>query len=564
MKIKWKIVVSSVLIILVLTVAVISFSYVKVKDLVQSEHNQELENYSNMGLQLFDASYPGEWKQMDGILYKGDVAFNENYEIIDKFTKDSDVLATIFSMDTRVATNVTDESGARQINTQASSNVIDTVLKKGEVYGGMAQILGKSAQTYYIPIKDSEGSIIGMWFVGVYTNVVNAHILNTMKTIALLSFFILLVGIFASYVLGNQIAKGISLVKNRLKQMEGGNFDFQFDTAVLSRKDEVGEIANFSKNMQEKIADIIKGIQQESEKVRETAQHSVLNLEDIHMNIEEISATTQELSAGMEETSASTEEMNASTYEIESEVMNMKERTRNGELLVNEIKNRAEELEKQTVISQKKAAELYEKTNEKLRESIQKTSAIEEIKELSNAILQITAQTNLLALNAAIEAARAGEAGKGFAVVADEIRVLAENSKSSVSRINEITYNVSDAVLSVVDDSKVLLDFVDNQVITDYKTFAKTTNQYNQDADRMQEVVTEINDSAQQLYETIKQIRTAIEEITIATGEGAEGATGIASKITDIAQKANEVLSQEQDNANSAKSLDEMVEFFQL
>ena len=346
--------------------------------------------------------------------------------------------------------------------------------------------------------------------------------------------------------------------------MENGSFDFQFEPSVLTRKDEVGEIANFSKNMQEKIANIIHGIQVESEKVKQTSNHSLTSLEDIHMNIEEISATTQELSAGMEETSASTEEMNASTYEIESEISHMKEKTMNGETFAKEIKERAGKLKEETVISHKNATQIYDETNHKLRESIQKTSAIEEIKELSNAILQITAQTNLLALNAAIEAARAGEAGKGFAVVADEIRVLAEDSKKAVSRINDITYNVSDAVESVVEDSQILLNFVDNQVIKDYEIFVQTSNQYNQDADKLQNVVMEINGSAEQLYETIQQIRTAIDEITIATGEGAQGTTEIASKISDIAYKTNEVLYQAQENENSAKKLDEMVDFFQL
>ncbi len=100
-----------------------------------------------------------------------------------------------------------------------------------------------------------------------------------------------------------------------------------------------------------------------------------------------------------------------------------------------------------------------------MRESIEKTNAIEEIKELSQTIMAITSQTNLLALNAAIEAARAGEAGKGFAVVADEIRKLAEDSKQAVSRINDITENVSDAVISMVQDSEELLGFVDTQVL---------------------------------------------------------------------------------------------------
>lgn len=564
MKIKWKIVLISVAIIILLTVSIVGFTYVKINNVVFTQKVKELQNYSNMGFQLFNKSYDGDWEIKDGKLYKGNNLINENYEIIDSFTNGTEVLATIFQSDTRISTNVMDDSGKRQIGTVASDGVIEKVINLGETYSGEANILGKSAQTYYVPIKDKTDKVIGIWFVGVYTDIVSKNITNTMLIIILIATILLIVGTFTFYMLGNSIAMGIKMIQDKLKLMEEGQFNFQFEDKLLNKRDEVGAIANSSYKMQQKISEIMKKVQIESENVKEISNKSFLNMEEVNANIADISATTQELSAGMEETSASTQEMNASASEIELDVESMKVKTFNGEKLSTEIKQRADKLKEESNLSYKKAINIYEKTNKQLRESIEKTAAIEEIKELSNTILQITSQTNLLALNAAIEAARVGEAGRGFAVVANEIGVLAESSKNAVSQINTITHNVSAAVLSVVQDSSLLLNFVDNQVLKDYESFVNTSVQYDIDADMVKEVVTEINAIAEQLVQTIQQMRQAIDEITAATGEGAEGTTDIAEKITDIASKANNVLNQAMENQKSAENLDEMIGFFQL
>jgi methyl-accepting chemotaxis protein len=64
--------------------------------------------------------------------------------------------------------------------------------------------------------------------------------------------------------------------------------------------------------------------------------------------------------------------------------------------------------------------------------------SVGEIAEVNALIAQLAAQTNLLALNATIEAARAGESGRGFAVVANEVKELAQQTASSVERVNGV------------------------------------------------------------------------------------------------------------------------------
>ena len=63
-----------------------------------------------------------------------------------------------------------------------------------------------------------------------------------------------------------------------------------------------------------------------------------------------------------------------------------------------------------------------------------------------NIVTDLASQTNMLALNAAVEAVRAGDNGKGFAVIASEIRKLADQSKKSAEKINNLVVAIQSAI----------------------------------------------------------------------------------------------------------------------
>ncbi len=564
MKIKWKIVLSlDALLVTIIVLSAFATSR-QVTHLVAGKTSVELTNYASLGLSLLDTHYPGSWKLEGDQLYKGEVLINENYDIVDDISEKTGMLATIFAMDTRISTTVKNDKNERQINTQASEVVIETVLKKGENYQGTAIVAGKSADTFYIPLKDQNGSVVGMWFVGIYSDVIKQEITKAMVSITSFLGIFALLGSVVSYFLGAYISKAYISLKGDFERLENGDFHIQLSEDSLSRKDEIGDIFRSFGHMQDKVRTIITAIKEETQQISISSNILAEGANMVYRDVEDISATTEQLSAGMQETAASTEEMNATSVNIEEEILRVNDKATNGQKIASEIKGRAEILKLTAINSQKNANEIYENANRQLLGSIEKASAINEIRTLSKTILDITAQTNLLALNASIESARAGEAGKGFAVVASEISTLAQNSKKAVSQIDTISGDISAAVEAIVKDAQLLLEFVDSKVIKDYEVLVKTSEQYDADADTIERVVTEIKTSANQLSESITYIRKAVEEVTIATDEGSRGAADIAEKSTSIFHKTNEVQDQANSNKMIAESLSKQVQFFQV
>jgi len=371
-------------------------------------------------------------------------------------------------------------------------------------------------------------------------------------------------GIAIAFIIALGISKPITLAANHLNVVATGDFTEAIPARLLKMKDETGVLANAINTMQHSIKNIIKKVIEESSSVNEKLININAKMGQLNKNMEDVSATTQELSAGIEETSASAQEMNATSEEIESAIEAVTSRAHKGALTVREVAQMSEEMKQNAIDSQLKAREIYRKVKGDLQNAIEQSKAVNKINELSEAILEITSQTNLLALNAAIEASRAGEAGKGFTVVAQEIRKLAENSKKTVSGIQEMTKVILEAVNSLTSSSEEIMKFIEQKVVNDYNYFVSSSEKYSQSSAVINEMITDFSVTAKEILASMQSMVKTINEISTSSNEEAQGAANIAQSASDIAQMSNDVISAAESAKESSNALIKTVSSFKV
>lgn len=330
----------------------------------------------------------------------------------------------------------------------------------------------------------------------------------------------------------------------------------------INSHDEVGELVDGINLFIEKLQEIMKSIRSHSENILVSSKEITDKINESGNNTNEVSATMDEIAAAMQEISATVEELSSGSENIFESIIHLTDKINDGNVLTKDIQSRS--LNYKTEIENEKtnAVAIINEIKNTLEQSIENNKEAAQIQSLTENILQIASQTNLLSLNASIEAARAGEAGKGFSVVAAQISELAESSRTIAKNIQEISTLVTESVTGLSSDSKKLLEFVNNDVLTDYDKFVAISDNYYNNAVNVNNILEEFTNGTSALKTTMSEMNHGINDISTTIEESANGTNDISSRIRNIASSVEAIKSQTAENQSIGNELKKNVEVF--
>ena len=417
--------------------------------------------------------------------------------------------------------------------------------------------------TAYMPLAGSDGSIDSIVACDYDASGVVARLNTALQRVVQIAVGCLII---ALVVLNLVVGKVI----RSLHKVDGKIYDLVHSEGDLTQKldvrtgDEMEMIAGNVNELLQHIREIMLNIAENSEYIKESSHKVSDNLSNAELEINDVSATMEEMSAAMEESNNSLDQINMAVGQIFE--------------LIEEIYKQAENESASSDKIMKAALQVYHRAGEEkqdamrqvadmadaVQQKIEKSKDVEEIRELTKNIINITEETNLLALNASIEAARAGEAGRGFSVVADQIGKLATNSAESATEIQKVTDEVIQTVDDLAAEAEKMITFMNETAMGGYEKMLETSESYQSNVGNMNEMMQkfaqrskELKTGMEEIRETLDGMRTAVNECTIGVTNVTETAVRLADNVSGIGEEAHH-------NLDVAVRLNKEVEKFKL
>jgi len=357
------------------------------------------------------------------------------------------------------------------------------------------------------------------------------------------------------------IVNAVSIISSGLIKIQKGDLS---STVQISSQDELAQISQGINQMTANMREILQKISAFSEQLVVSAAELSSGTEESAGAARNVAQSTRKVACGVQSLSASAQEITAFTENVGEHISQLTQSSAEGSTVALAVDEQAVVLQCNAQDSRGSALSLYEGISSKVVQAIEDGKVVDEIVKMTDSIAAIATQTNLLALNAAIEAAHAGESGRGFAVVAEEVRKLAEQSANTVETIQSLAGKVQRTMKVLAENSKDLLQFINEKVLCDYDTFVEVGEQYKQDAGAFLAVTTDISDQLQKVSNEMTEINEAMESVAAIVVQNAQETDQISAGTERVSKNMEDTKNATNSLSTIANQLKELVLCFKL
>ncbi len=247
---------------ILLTLVITVFNIFRSAAAMNAETQEDLMNLCYIVVNLYDCVYEGDYHIEDNgnivHMMKGENLVDSDFSIIDSIKEKTGVDITFFDQDTRVITTIQTSDGVRAIGTKANDRVVKEVLKGGQPHFYSSTLVeGVRYFSYYEPLYASDGTCIGMIFLGKPSAEVERQICDSIGPIIIFGILTMLIVCFITICYSNKFVSAIRRTEAFVMTIAKGELHTKLDADILERKDELGQMGRCLLKMQRALQELV-------------------------------------------------------------------------------------------------------------------------------------------------------------------------------------------------------------------------------------------------------------------------------------------------------------------
>lgn len=235
--------------ILLLGVMIVTIGMVVLYRSYTGSIEEELVATTSVLIDCLDLTVRGDYSYRDDMLMKGNLNITDS-TMLYRIKESSQIDTTIFWKDIRILTTVENKYGVSAVGTRAAPEVARIVMDEGTPYFSReVNVNGTPYIGYYIPLQNSDHTVVGMIFAGKRRQLVIQKVWSMILWYLIFAAIALVTAVLLIRIFSRRMVVDINGINGFLKTISEGDLTAELDESIVERSDELGTIGQYAVQM---------------------------------------------------------------------------------------------------------------------------------------------------------------------------------------------------------------------------------------------------------------------------------------------------------------------------